>query len=99
VERSVFWTSCLLEKAHYFSSMKRSVQTRAVGPPFCYKHYGQPPKEPVGGYKQARLTPSNPAFAFLVQAIRDGRIKLDEPPHEIYNAHPQLYIIRPKKFL
>ena len=79
--------------------MKRSVQTRAVGPPFRYKHYGQPPKEPVGGYKQARLTPSNPAFAFLVQAIRDGRIKLDEPPHEIYNAHPQLYIIRPKKFL
>ena len=65
-----------------------------------FTHQGIPPHPPTGGkWDAARLSPSNPAYVWLKQAIKDGLIDPSavEACH-IYSNNRQLHRISPAKF-
>ena len=63
-----------------------------------YFHWRETPAPPENGWQPARLNETNPAYLYLKDLILRGQIEPTTEAHILYNTHPDLFIIAPKKF-
>lgn len=63
-----------------------------------YLHHGLTPAQPARGWSSEAADINNPPYAFLSGALANNTIDPFGTIHHIYNNHPELYCIEPKRF-
>ena len=63
-----------------------------------YKHHGDKPKPPEGGWQRAYTDSKNPAYDHLKSKLNSGKIKSTDQPHLVYNNDEAFHCMAPSKF-